>query len=198
MAVDIQFKQPIVRIGDSLTQKKSILLSPISTFFSNTENLAKMLPVLHGKARISLRLLDWFVTNYSKKFNVVYTLNGTGTSDNFVVYSSYKSQLKAFSKVSFDPFCRRERIDFYYTLNNIERKIVTTIAQLNFFKWAIENKVIDYVIQYLDEIEYDMKESTETAKMQIKSGTRKKRTELSVSATKSVTKQTVSVIVSFD
>ena len=55
---------------------------------------------------------------------------------------NYKSQLKAFSKKQFDPFCRRKRIKFDYEKS---KNIITTIGQLNFFKWIIENKILDYI-----------------------------------------------------
>ena len=54
-----------------------------------------MLRIINGESRISLRIVDWFVTNYSKKNNIYYKLN---KGDHFTVYQSYKSQLKSFSK----------------------------------------------------------------------------------------------------
>jgi hypothetical protein len=50
--------------------------------------------------------------------------------------------LKSFSKKQFDPFRRNVRIDFEYEPG---KTIETTVAQLNFFRWAISNKVIDYI-----------------------------------------------------
>ena len=98
--------------------------------------------VIEQKSIISLRMLDWFVTNYAKRNNVYYTLGDTL----FNVHFNYKNQLKAFSKKWFDPFCRRQRIYLYIkddTLikwsdtidDNTEMTvIVTTIGQMNFFK----------------------------------------------------------------
>ena len=171
---------------------RSILMQPIMEFFKNKENMGKMLSIVQGKAKISLRLLDWFVTNYAKKTNVVYQVNNT----RFMVYPKYKSELKAVKKEKFDPFCRGERIYFRY--NHNKDPIETTVGQLNFFKWAIENKVVDYVAENLEEIESDMKVSTEKAKIRIQNGERKKRTELSISATKAVTRNHVSIRVTFD
>ena len=47
----------------------------------------------------------------------------------------------------FDPFCRRDRIQFNY---GKDKYIITTVGQLNFFRWAIENKVLDYIKQQCD------------------------------------------------
>lgn len=170
---------------------RNILMQPIMEFFKNKENMGKMLAIIKGDAKISLRLLDWFVTNYAKKTNIVYDVGNT----RFMVYPKYKSELKAVKKEKFDPFCRGEHIYFKY---NSKDPLETSVGQLNFFKWAIENKIVDYVAEHLEEIESDMKVSTEIAKIRIQNGERKKRTELSVSATKAVTRNTVSIRVTFD
>ncbi len=137
--------------------KQNLLMHSLTDFFQNVENLNRMLPIIYGESRISLRILDWFVTNYSKKRNIIIDhlqLNGKYTK--FIVYLDYKSQLKAYSKRQFDPFCRRERIIF---LDQNKNGIQTTVGQLNFFRWALENKIIDYVEQNLEDIEKDMNHS---------------------------------------
>jgi hypothetical protein len=81
----------------------------------------------------------------------------------------------------------------------------TTIGQLNFFKWAIENNIIDYIQSHFQEVEQDMNNCNSTAKRRTitdsqndNSKTRKKREELSVSACKCIKKETVKIIVKFD
>jgi hypothetical protein len=71
----------------------------------------------------------------------------------FNVYLQYKCQLKAYKKKLFDPFCRKQRIGFHYDEYNC---VVTTIGQLNFFKWALSYKVLEYVQNNLDNITKDM------------------------------------------
>jgi len=74
---------------------------------------------------------------------------------------------------------------------------------LNFFKWAIENKVIDYIEEHYEEIERDQTNRNSTSKRKEKdmnttdNKTRKKREELSVSAIKSVKKEEVEIVVKF-
>ena len=70
-----------------------------------------------------------------------------------MVYMSYKSQLKAYSKKLFDPFCRRERIMF--SLPGIE-PFVTTVGKLNFFRWAIEKNIIEYLKLNRETVEAEM------------------------------------------
>jgi hypothetical protein len=179
--------------------QNDLLLNTLMDFYKKEDHLDKMLSIINGTTKISLRIIDWFSTNYAKKNFTVYEYNGR----RFKVYIDYKLKLKAYSKRRFDPFCRWERISIPYK-NDCE--VQTTIGQLNFFKWAIENGVIDYVSEKYDDIEADMnsRNSTSKKKSLIASGvienkkTRKKREELSVSASKSIKKENVEIVVSFD
>lgn len=179
-----------------MNSKQELLMVPLTQFFKNKNNLNKMMKIVHGNSLISLRILDWFVTNFSKKYNISYDLiDKGGNLAKFIVFIDYKSQLKAYSKRQFDPFCRRERISFYDHDNN---EILTTVGQLNFFKWAIDNKVLDYVNENLKIIETDMNNSIRHVYNKSPSGKRRKRQELSVSAVKNVNKHHTKIIVKFD
>jgi len=111
----------------------------------------------------------------------------------------YKLKLKAYSKKRFDPFCRWDRISVPYKNGTF---IETTIGQLNFFKWALENKVIAYLEEHYETIENDMNSRNSTSKRKEtitdNSKTRKKREELSVSASKSIKKEMVEIMVTFN
>ena len=81
--------------------------------------------------------------------------------------------------------------------------IQTTIGQLNFFKWAMENEIIDYINNNYNDIEKDMNNRNSTSKRKINvtnnnSKTRKKREELSVSASKTIKEEKVEVTIKFD
>jgi hypothetical protein len=169
-------------------------------FYQNDINLTKMLKIITGDSKISLRIVDWFATNYAKKYYTLYNIEDNyGNIRRFKVYYDYKLKLKAYSKVRFDPFCRWERISIPY---KNEKFIETTIGQLNFFKWALENDVVKYIEENYDNIEKDMNTRNSTSKRKdilnnnIK--TRKKREELSVSATKSIKKEDVEIVVQFN
>lgn len=73
--------------------------------------------------------------------------------DFFMIHDNYKCQLKACNKKNFDPFCRSTRIRFYYSK---QKYFYTTIAQLNFFKWMIENYIVDYLLDNLSTVEKSM------------------------------------------
>ena len=115
----------------------------VDRFFRATDpqNIEKMLEIINGEANISLRLFDWFVTRYAKKYNVNYYIN----EELFSVHISYKAQLKSFKKRYFDPFRRRKKFYYKYDKNDNSKKLVTTIGQLNFFRWAFINDVVKYV-----------------------------------------------------
>jgi hypothetical protein len=180
-----------------ISSKKDLLMQSLINFFTNRFNLDQVIPIITGKSKISLRILDWFVTNYSKKNNIHYQITINNKIKNFIVYLDYKSQLKAYSKRQFDPFCRRERISFIDHDNN---ELITTVGQLNFFRWGIENNILEYIMTNYSVIENDMNNSLRNLYKKTNNETknRRKRTELSVSATKTVNKHNVSIIVQFD
>lgn len=120
--------------------KTDILLSSINNFYTEEENRSKLLRILDKSSGISLRNLEWFITNYSKKNNISYT---TKDGKYFMVHCAYKSSLDGYSKKLFDPFCRSEK--FAYTVPGTSHEIHTTLAQLNFIKWCIKNNIIDYI-----------------------------------------------------
>ena len=177
--------------------QNDLLLNKLMEFYKQEENLDSMLSIINGESKISLRIVDWFATNYAKKYYTLYTLSES--NKRFKVYMDYKLKLKAYSKKRFDPFCRWERINIPYKNGTF---IQTTIGQLNFFKWALENKVIDFVEQNYELIEKDMNSRNSTSKRKEtividNSKTRKKREELSISATKSIKKEKVEIVVQF-
>ena len=125
--------------------KPELVISSLQRFYASQPEIDKVLKYLNGEAPLSLRIIDWFVTKYSRKSFIRYPLNG----QEFLVYLSYKGQLKAYSKQYFDPNCRRERIMF--KIPGYEQ-FMTTIGKLNFFRWALESKILDYIEAHEDEI----------------------------------------------
>jgi hypothetical protein len=189
----------------SHTTQNELILSNLKEFYvSNKSYLEKMLNIITGETKMSLRIVDWFTTNYSKKYFTVYNLNG----ERFKVYTDYKLKLKAYSKKRFDPFCRWDRIQIPFTPDTF---IETTIGQLNFFKWAIENKVLEYIEANYDAIENDMNSRNSANKriddlviVSTDNGVtkpvknRKKRAELSISASKGIKKENIEIVVCFN
>jgi len=180
--------------------KQDFIVRWLQDFYNQPGRLEEVLPILTGSSPVSLRLIDWFVTNYSKKFNVSYPLTEDTTTRQFMVHFHYKRELKAYSKRLFDPFCRRERISFQIRGQApIEE---TTVGQLNFFRWAIEKGVIRYILAHAADIERDMNVSFRehySKEAEVKTATgRRKRKEMSHSAMKAVNHHDVPITVSFD
>jgi hypothetical protein len=239
-------------MSTTILSQDRLILSDLMKFYRQNGNLHKMLKIIKSETKISLRIIDWFVTNYAKK-NYTIIQNG---AERFKVHLGYKQKLKAYNKKKFDPFCRWERITVPYDETG-ETLIETTIGQLNFFKWALEHKIIDYIEEHYDEIEKDMmnrnsvskknmKQTIETVEEDILEGdaeniacgggggggprptkgddesagshpttatttttttihqissnskTRKRREELSISAIKSIKKEDVEIVISFN
>ena len=188
---------------NTCTTQNDLLLKNLEKFYENKDYLKKMISIINGESIISLRIVDWFVTNYAKKNFVVYDIKDeNGDKVRFKVYNDYKLKLKAYSKKRFDPFCRWERISFPYDEN---KYVETTIGQLNFFKWSIENNIIDYIETNYSAIDEDQSARNSSSKKKHGSvdssdttKTRKKREELSISATKCIKKENVKIMVKFN
>jgi hypothetical protein len=224
-------------MSTNILSQDRLILADLMKFYRQNGNLHKMLKIIKSETKISLRIIDWFVTNYAKKN---YTIIHNG-AERFKVHLGYKQKLKAYNKKKFDPFCRWERITVPYDETG-EILIETTIGQLNFFKWALEHKIIDYIEEHYDEIEKDMMNRNSMSKKNMKqsdvsledssssggggggggpmtqeeedvenntttttihqvnsnSKTRKRREELSISAIKSIKKEDVEIVISFN
>lgn len=200
----------------NLNTQNDLLLNKLMQFYDLNDNLDKALNIINGKSSISLRIVDWFATNFSKENYTQYPVSKNGSMERFKVYNDYKLNLKAYSKKRFDPFCRWDRITIPYKNGT---HIQTTIGQLNFFKWAIENSVIQYIEDNYTIIDNDMNtrnSTTKSKKFSINSSsseetvsssdttitnnfnkTRKKREELSYNASKGVKKESIEVVMSF-
>lgn len=196
--------------------KQELIVASLQRFYNEREDIDEILQILQGTSAISLRLIDWFVTNYAKTHSTSYILN----QQEFLVYLNYKSQLKAYSKKLFDPFCRRERIMFQI---GTRESFLTTVGKLNFFRWAVEKGILEYIRHHSQEIEREMnlfmkdiqkEKKTSTASTTTstistlstvssqstgsKSSTRRRVTNKEISTTKIMQKHDMAVEVRFD
>ena len=142
---ETQQKDEVIQKKRRIECKPEMVISSLQKFYTSHPEIDKVISYLNGEAPLSLRIIDWFVTKYSRKNFIRYPLNG----QEFLVYLSYKGQLKAYSKQYFDPNCRRERIMF--KIPNYDQ-FMTTIGKLNFFSWALESNILQYIEQHEDEI----------------------------------------------
>ena len=147
----------------SFTSKEETLVNFLLNYYKTKIILFK--DIIYQNTPLSLRLLDWLVTNYAKKYNIIYPLSNANDTIYFNIYLDYKNQLKAYSKKFFDPFCRQKRLIINthtfkwreFSNDNIsDQEIVTTVGQLNFFRWFIDNKILDYALSNIKFIDADM------------------------------------------
>jgi hypothetical protein len=159
--------------------RTQIIMNDILNFFDQAPHKTKLLNIL-AKKTISLSLIDWFVTVYSRENPVIYPMNEDGETFLFNVRTEYCAQLKNYNKRLFDPFRRKQRIKLYTNIkkwanyydedknvdivdnsdeeeaytgkDDVGTYLITTISQLNFFKWAIKNKVIEYIETHAEQL----------------------------------------------
>lgn len=152
-----------------VTSSQELLLHRITETYEKNKKYKELLDnVLNDNKNISLRLIDWFITHYCKKTNLIFWIDKSTNklyleynkklSENlkkFHVYLEYRAQLKSYTKTYFDPFRRHERISFI--LEKKPLKIIeTTIGQLNFFRWFFQNNILDYMTEHKDILEEEM------------------------------------------
>jgi len=193
------------------TNKELCYYKMIDKFFKSCteEQITKMLAIVNGKSNISLRVLDWFVTRYSKKKS---DFNETTNGETFDVHISYKSQLKSYRKKYFDPFRRRKKFHYSYDKTDPSKTFHTTLGQLNFFYWAISNNIIAFVENHVDKILKAMNQSNkedkkkkETKKKnknkimrQKKVAQESKQKDVNITAKKTMNDDEVQIVLSFD
>lgn len=171
-----------------------LLMKSVTDFYKNPMYIEQMISIIDQKSILSLRILDWFITNYSKKYKTF--LSNSKSKCNLDVYQLYKLQLKSLGKSRLDPFCRKNKLIFYYTDTKF---IETSCGQLCFFKWCFENDILNHVKNNLQTIEDDMKKSLKEKKKIIKTNTSgPKREALSINASRSLSKHKVNYTVHFD
>lgn len=178
-----QYRRFYSRVQLNLKEQRNLKL--VCDFYTDKILEKHVLPLLLQKHVVSLRALDWLVTNYAKKTNVaIHRKEQDGSSTMVNIYNSYNEWLRKHKRIFFDPFRRRQRI--YFNLFGLWYE--TTIAQLIFLYWGISKHILKYVENNIEEINNDMNkkmaELRSKKKVQVQMGYKKKRQELS-SANKS-------------
>lgn len=128
-------------------------------FSQDKQRCIVLLQIIQRKSGYSLRIIDWMMTNFCKRFPVTVIYGGTPLD----VYNDYKRHLTVFNKRFYDPFARRQKIP----INVMDEVLMTTVGQLNFFKWFLDRELYNTITLYLEPIEHDMKECTKSRRKKI-------------------------------
>lgn len=157
---------------------KRTLLTYYSTHPSSLRIFTEV--VKNRSTVVSLRVLDWFVTNYVTAASIP----GETTEERIQrqhLYFIYTQNLSSYKKVWFDPFARElpgkgshkilfDTVACTMTIfpeelssskaptddHDNDRCVATTIGQLNFFRCAIEYGMIQYVFTHHQRIQAHM------------------------------------------
>ena len=145
-------------IQRTILEQCSELADTDPSFFAES-----LCPILTGVYGVSLRALDWLVTNYSRKTGLVVR----GES----VHRSYRKKLNTWRRRHFDPFQRcasrtRGKVTFIFD----DRTYETTIGQLNFISWAHRTGIVDYIRRHINIIERDMAVCAKERRNRVSSG----------------------------
>jgi len=203
----------ILSVESTLDDKEKVAVDPL-TYFSKKEicyykmidrffkkrsqvEIQNMIDIISESSDISLRILDWFVTRYSKK-RIDITL---GEKEAYDVHISYRAQLKSYKKKYFDPFRRWKKFWYNYDKTDGTKLFHTTLGQLNFFKWALSNNIIKYVTDNIVNLTKSMNNSNKeekTKKIVTSDSSKTKKGSIKVSATKTVNEEDVKIVLTFD
>jgi len=147
-----------------LSSQELVRLKGNDDFYDNLSNAENFINIVLGNCEISIRLIDHFVTKYSKSNKCSYKIVDEDKDSVFNIHFDYKNQLKHYQKIHFDPFSRGDRIPFF--MNGT--CVITTIGQLNFFKWFISKKVFDYLKIKKNDVYNDMNKKNKVERKSIK------------------------------
>lgn len=136
-------------------QKRSVL-----RYFENEEKWAIVYEYLTGKT-FSCRFLDHAITDYARVHNCQYhiTDEATGERHLFNIYHSAQTILCGVHKKHMDPFRRRNKSmkgGGFFDFGSGDKMCRVNVPVLTFFRWAIRNKVLDYLEEHQQEIRDDM------------------------------------------
>lgn len=126
---------------------ETLLLSNCQRFFQISENFEKMKNILDKNKRtsLSLRLIDFAVVTWSKEANVYFLRKRDGKI--ICIYRAYKDMLSHYAKKYLDPFKRHQKItlQYYDAPTQTIRPFETTVGQMCFFKWLIDEDILDFI-----------------------------------------------------
>lgn len=150
-----------------MSDAHKLLLSSLTAYYQKRPRYRKMVyEIIEGISPLSLRVIDWFMTHYARSRHVLYWIDdekdgivetypehgGGNNLRKFHLYLEYRAALKSYTKMYMDPFRRHQRITFVLETDPLV-SVETTVGQLNFFRFALSNHVIEYIENHLAEIE---------------------------------------------
>ena len=141
---------------------QNLLLSSLTDFYNkNAEYKITLKNIINGNHKLSLRIIEWLVTHYSKSNNIYYWIDENKNiysdyPDDYCkvdskeykksiskinLYQDYRAQLKSYRKCNFNSFIRHNRITFCINneLKDYNKKNEVTH---NIYRWKVNNNII--------------------------------------------------------
>lgn len=156
-----------------MAAKFQLLKDTLSDYYRrNPSSLRIFSEIVSNRSTVvSLRVLDWLVTNYVTSQSILGETDAQRT-ERLNLFFNYTRNLDSYTKVWFDPFARKapEKGSFKVWFNvetcAIEINdapapdgfISTTLGQLNFFRVAIEEGIISFTFEHHEFIQTHMLE----------------------------------------
>lgn len=144
----------IFAVNHPLSTMQTKIMQEVASFYADSANLEILAVLIRQSGTISLRLLDWLVTTYSK-----FNLTMASDDDDTGIYEQYKLVLSRYKRRNFDPFRRCKRkvgdtsVSYSVTFTHDGKELKSTVGQLNFVKWCIVSKVYDYAVVHNPKID---------------------------------------------
>lgn len=141
-----------------ISRKDEVLLTSVLEWYNrDSSRVQQFSDIVKHKNGLSLRIIDWLITNFSKKVSVAIETRGLPSD----LYRDYHKNLSAHNKKNFDPFARRQRI--CVQLFGEEQRF-STIGQLNFFRWFLQKNLCEFLLENKPVIEKHMREYENSVK----------------------------------
>lgn len=140
------------------------LKSDLDSFYEQHEHvLSDVIHLLNttNHPTLSIRRIDFVLTNFIVDHPIQYALNDIRVFD---LGSSYKRQLKMYGKGLFDPFRRKGTLGHIEIKITPQKTLITTIAQLNFYRWCTKFNILEEITRRNPEIEAYMRKVNEQKK----------------------------------
>jgi hypothetical protein len=164
---------------DTLSKREKMLLKRLRQDYTPEVVRDVLKPLVDQTSAVSLRALDWTVTNWSKQHNVV--CRSLGKDELVNVHHAYRTTLSFWRRKLFDPFRRRRRIKVLCE----GEELTTTLGQANFILFIYKTGILSYVLNNLETIEANMNSVSQRQKQDrkaaLKRGIKPKRQELTAS-----------------
>lgn len=164
-----------LQLSDNITNRQEIEAKKLECILTDEWLKEYLIPVITQTSRVSIRMMDWLVTNYSKEKKITYTYKKGSITRIFDVHNEYKNTLDSYGRRLFDPFRRGPRV--FFTVEETTHE--STLGQLTFWWWAQTKGVFTFCFENAETIEKHMNTALYLRDKRKKNGGKRKRSALS-------------------